>query len=136
MPIKIVITPGGDIPLYRQIADRVRQAIHTGKAAVGDPLPSVRALAEELVVNPNTVLKAFNDLVREGLIEAQAGRGFFIAARRQMYSKAERERRLRAAVDTFVGEVAFLDLVPADILALVRERLSGDTKPEKREGNP
>jgi len=125
MPLHLAITPGGDTPIYRQIADGVRRAILAGKVAPGDPLPSVRALAEELVVNPNTVMRAFADLAREGLVDAQAGRGFFIAERRQPYSRAERERRLRAAVETFVNAIAFLDFKPAEVLAPLRERLEG-----------
>jgi len=123
MPLHLAITPGGDTPIYRQIADGVRRAILAGKVAPGDPLPSVRALAEELVVNPNTVMRAFADLAREGLVDAQAGRGFFIAERRQPYSRAERERRLRAAVETFVNAIAFLDFKPAEVLSPLRERL-------------
>jgi len=125
MPFHLAITPGGDTPIYRQIAEGVRRAILAGKVAPGDPLPSVRALAEELVVNPNTVMRAFADLAREGLVDAQPGRGFFIAERRQPYSRTERERRLRAAVETFVHAIAFLDFKPAEVLAPLRERLEG-----------
>jgi len=107
MPLHLAITPGGDTPIYRQIAEGVRRAILAGKVAPGDPLPSVRALAEE------------------GLVDAQPGRGFFIAERRQPYSRTERERRLRAAVETFVHAIAFLDFKPAEVLAPLRERLEG-----------
>ena len=57
---------------------------------MGDQLPSVRALAEELVVNPNTVARAYADLAREGLLESRAGRGVFITRKRKVYSRARR----------------------------------------------
>ncbi len=128
MPLHLTINPGGESPIYRQIADGVRRAILAGKVAPGDPLPSVRGLAEELVVNPNTVMRAFADLAREGLIDAQPGRGFFVAERRQPYSRAERERRLQAAVETFVHAIAFLDFKPAEILSPLQKRLEAAAK--------
>ena len=77
MNLNIVINTGSATPIYKQITDQVRLAVATGKLAVGDQLSSVRALAEELVVNPNTVARAYTDLAREGLIESRAGRGVF-----------------------------------------------------------
>lgn len=69
------ISIGSDSPIYRQLSEQVRLAVATGKLAMGDPLPSVRALAEELVINPNTVARAYAELARDGLIEARPGRG-------------------------------------------------------------
>jgi len=77
--IEIRVAPGGSRPIYRQIIDQVRQAVATEELAVGDALPSVRRLAEDLVVNHNTVAKAYAELVREGVLESQHGRGVFVA---------------------------------------------------------
>jgi GntR family transcriptional regulator len=76
--LNIVINTGSATPIYKQITDQVRLAVATGKLAIGDQLPSVRALAEELVINPNTVARAYTDLAREGMIESRPGRGVFV----------------------------------------------------------
>jgi DNA-binding transcriptional regulator YhcF (GntR family) len=69
------------MPPYLQIVQQVRQALRMGVLAVGDQLPSVREVVAATVVNANTVLKAYRDLEREGLVEARAGQGTFVRAR-------------------------------------------------------
>jgi GntR family transcriptional regulator len=69
------------VPPYLQIVQQVRQALRMGVLAVGDQLPSVREVVAATVVNPNTVLKAYRDLEREGLVEARAGLGTFVRSR-------------------------------------------------------
>lgn len=69
------------VPPYLQIAQQVRQALRMGVLAVGDRLPSVREVVAATAVNPNTVLKAYRDLEREGLLEARAGHGTFVRSR-------------------------------------------------------
>jgi GntR family transcriptional regulator len=86
MGISFTINTGSDTPIYRQITDQVRLAVATGRLTVADQLPSVRALAEELVLNPNTVARAYTDLAREGLIESKPGRGVFIIRKRKVFS--------------------------------------------------
>ena len=102
--MQIHIITGSSSAIYRQIADQVRQGVVTGKLAVGDAMPSVRQLAKDLVINPNTVAKAYAELVRDGVLESQQGRGVFVAARRNVFSKAERNRRLDLALDTALSE--------------------------------
>ena len=82
MSFAVTISTGSKVPIYKQITDQVWMAVTTGRLAVGDQLPSVRALAEELVVNPNTIVHAYADLTRDGLIESRAGRGVFIIQKR------------------------------------------------------
>ncbi|MCA9219843.1 MAG: GntR family transcriptional regulator, partial [Planctomycetales bacterium] len=69
--IEFKITPGGNRPIYQQVVDQVRAAIVSGELSIGDPLPSVRGLAQQLVVNHNTVAKAFAELVRDGTLESR-----------------------------------------------------------------
>lgn len=124
------ISTGGTVPIFRQIVDQVRSAVASGRLAVGDRLPSVRALAERLVINPNTAAKAYNDLLRDGVIESRHGLGVFVARRRSIYTKAERTRRLTAALDAFVSEALVLDFAPEEIEQALRSRL------EKANGRP
>jgi GntR family transcriptional regulator len=69
------------VPPYQQITQQVRQALRMGVLAVGDQLPSVREVVAATAINPNTVLKAYRDLEREGLVEARAGHGTFVRRR-------------------------------------------------------
>jgi GntR family transcriptional regulator len=124
MPLTCYINPGSNIPIYRQITEQVRLAVTTGKLTVGDPLPSVRALAEELVVNPNTVARAYSELMREGLLEARAGRGVFIAPKRKVYSRAEGWRRLEPLLNALIGEAMILDFTRAELREAFEEKLS------------
>jgi GntR family transcriptional regulator len=121
---QIHITTGAGTPIYRQIVDQVRLAVATGALPAGHAMPSVRGLAERLVINANTVAKAYGELVRDGVLESQQSLGFFVAQKRQIYSKAERLRRLRQAVDTFVHEAVFLDFSNAEIQSAVDKRLA------------
>ena len=85
MSLNLVITTGSDTPIYKQITEQVRLAVASGRLKVDEQLPSVRTLAEELVLNPNTVARAYTDLAREGLIESRAGRGVFLTRKRKYY---------------------------------------------------
>jgi len=123
MSLAFNIHPGANTPIYRQITDQVRLAVTTGKLAVGDQLPSVRALAEELVVNPNTVARAYADLMREGLLESRAGRGVFITPKRKVYSREEGWRRLEPLLDSLIGEAMVLDFTPEEVRAALEEKL-------------
>jgi GntR family transcriptional regulator len=127
----IQITPGANRPIYRQIIDQVRQAVATGTLAVGDSLPSVRQLAEQLVLNHNTVAKAYAELVREGVLESQHGRGVFAAKRRRVFSAGERKRRLDQALDVFLSEALTLDYAPQQIEEAVAKRLEQMTAKQK-----
>jgi len=118
------ITTGSGTPIYRQIVEQVRLGVATGVLAPGDALPSVRGLAEKHVVNPNTVAKAYAELVRDGVLDSLQGKGFFVAEKRQVYSRAERLRRLHQALDTFVHEAVFLDFSADEIRRAVDEKLA------------
>jgi GntR family transcriptional regulator len=115
--LELNITTNSAVPLYRQIAEQVRVAVATGGLTPGEQLPSVRAVAELLVVNPNTVARAYGELVREGVAEAQPGRGLFVAERRAILSPEECDRRLSAALDIFAREVLFLGFTREQIAA-------------------
>lgn len=113
--INLSINTGSNTPIYKQITDQVRLAVASGKLAVDDPLPSIRALAERLVVNPNTVARAYADLAREGLIESRSGRGVFVTRKRKMFTREEGWRRLEPLMDAVIGEAMVLDFTPQEL---------------------
>ncbi len=119
MPLTISILTGSNTTIYRQIVEQVCAAVLAGKIADDEPLPSVRALAEELVVNPNTVARAYRELAREGVIESRPGRGMFVSHRRQIYTTAERRRRLEQAVNSLVADGFMLGFTGAEIIEAV-----------------
>lgn len=130
-PLMIRIATGDARPINRQIVDAVRMKIATGELAPGAQLPSVRGLAQQLMINPNTVAKAYADLAAEGWLDSRQGLGLFVAPPRQRLSDAERGRRFDEAVQRFVSDIVPLD-IPAD---QVHSRLDAELQalaPRKR----
>lgn len=117
--LMIQITTGDPRPIGRQIVDAVRMKIATGEIDPGDQLPSVRGLAQQLMINPNTVAKAYAELTTEGWLESRQGMGLYVAAPRQRLSDAERGRRLDDAVGRFVNDVIPLGFPPDEVEARV-----------------
>lgn len=122
-PLLIDVVTGDVRPIVRQITDAVRVRISTGEIEAGDQLPSVRGLAQQLGINPNTVAKAYAELTTEGWVEARQGLGLFVAPVRQRISQIERERRLADAVQRFVCEVLPLDARAEEIHARIDAEL-------------
>jgi GntR family transcriptional regulator len=133
MTLGISINAGSTVPIYRQITEQVRLGVATGKLGVGDQLPSVRALAESLVLNPNTVARAYTDLAREGLIETRPGRGVFIVRKRKVFSREEGRRRLEPLINSLIGEALSMDFTPAELEEAFAKKLSQWTN--KKEPN-
>lgn len=124
MSLNLAISTGSDTPIYKQITDQVRLAVATGRLRVDDQLPSVRALAEELVLNPNTVARAYSDLAREGLVEARSGRGAFIIRKRKVFSREEGRRRLGSLLDSLIGEALAMDLTREELKDVFEKKLA------------
>jgi GntR family transcriptional regulator len=120
----IAINTGSASPIYKQITDQVRLAVATGRLNVGDQLPSVRALAEELVINPNTVARAYTDLAREGLLESRAGRGVFVTRKRKMFTREEGRRRLEPLMEGLIGEAMVMDFTREELREAFEKRLN------------
>jgi GntR family transcriptional regulator len=107
-PLAIQIVTGDTRSISKQIVDSVRMKIATAELEPGAQVPSVRGLAQQLSINPNTVAKAYSELTAEGWLEARQGLGLYVAVPRQRLSEEERERRLEEAVFRFVNDVIAL----------------------------
>jgi GntR family transcriptional regulator len=125
VPLAIAVSPGDPRSLAGQIVDAIRRKITEGNLAVGDQLPSVRGLAQQLSINPNTVSKAYGELVAGGWLQSRAGLGLYVAAQRDQLSAAERERRLDAAVDRFVNEVVAIRCSSDEAIERASQALNG-----------
>jgi len=91
------------VPVYRQLIDQVQAAVASGALAVGDQLPTVRQVAVDLTINPNTVSRAYREMEIRGILDTQQGTGTFIADYKVEQSKDERERMLNQLVSEFVS---------------------------------
>jgi GntR family transcriptional regulator len=122
--LSLRITPGSPAPIYQQITTQLRHAIATGAVAPGDLLPSVRSLAEQLLINPNTVAKAYADLSRDGLLDTLPGKGLAVANHRPNMglTKAERLRRVEPALSQLVHEAIAVNLTPEDLQTLLEKK--------------
>jgi GntR family transcriptional regulator len=109
-------------PVYLQVVDQVKSAAASGAVRAGDPLPSIRPLAEELRVNRNTIAKAYGELESQGVIETLAGKGCFIRANNSPYKKEVRLELLSQAIDDAVVQAHHLQIAKAQFLRLSEER--------------
>ncbi len=125
-------------PIYRQLRDRVVAMILDGVLKEGDPLPSVRNVAAEYRVNPLTVLKGYQQLVDEGLVETRRGLGMFInAGARNLLLQGERQKFLGEEWPRVRATIERLGLKAEDLLNGANSRSSGDAAPSKTpESNP
>jgi GntR family transcriptional regulator len=128
------ITPGASAPIYQQIVTQVRHAIATGAAQAGELVPSVRSLAEQLLINPNTVAKAYADLSKDGLLQALPGKGLAVAAPRPGLglTKAERMRRLEPALSALVHVAIALNLSAEELRPLIEKEFAALRAPAVR----
>ena len=135
MAFEISIATGSTVPIYRQIVDQICRGVATGNLVAGEQMPSVRALAEQLVINPNTVARTYADLIRDGVLEAQKGKGVFVARRRAVYTKTERLRRLEASLEAFVNEGIYLGFEPQELRLALEQKLRELTADIEKGGN-
>jgi GntR family transcriptional regulator len=112
-------------PIYRQLMDQIRQAVARGRLRPGSRLPSVRVLSRELVVNPNTIARAYTELEREGVLNTRQGLGVFVAEPQAELSAAARRERLSAALDRFLTEAVHLGYSADEVMAAVSKRIRG-----------
>jgi GntR family transcriptional regulator len=109
-------------PVYLQVVDQVKSATASGALRSGEPLPSIRPLAEELRVNRNTVAKAYAELESQGVIETIAGKGCFVRANNSPFKKAVRLELLTREIDDAVTQAHHLMVGKAEFLRLAEER--------------
>ena len=125
MGLWIQISAGSNEPIYSQIAEQVGQAIARGQLSVGDRLPPVRKLAAELVINPNTVARAYEVLERSGLLTTKTGSGTFVSDPKLRSGSAADMNMLTERMDTIIGQGLNLGFENKKLLALFRRRLGG-----------
>jgi GntR family transcriptional regulator len=109
------------VPVYRQIIDQVRAGVASGTLTAGDQLPTVRQLAVDLAINPNTVLRAYRELELGGLLETQQGTGTFITQKKVKRDEAERARQLSQLAGEFLARAGAAGFTVEELLEQLRE---------------
>ncbi len=128
MSLTLHVHPGDELPIYRQIVRQVTDAIASKRLKAGERLPSHRELAEQLVVAPLTVKKAYDELESQGLIETQRGRGTFVSERVPGHAPEEMRMRLQEAAQRLVSQAALAGIPLSEVIELLR-RLQKGMKP-------
>ncbi len=116
------ISPNDGRPIYRQIVDQVKYLIVAGRLNPHDELPPVRTLARLLLINPNTVVRAYHDLEEAGLIYKRQGAGTYVAAGSSPYSESEQIRRLTEQVDSLLVDARHMNCSFEELQVLMQER--------------
>jgi GntR family transcriptional regulator len=109
-------------PVYLQVVDQIKAAAASGTVQTGEPLPSIRPLAEELRVNRNTIAKAYNELESQGVIETIPGKGCFLKANNSPLKKEVRRKLLVEEIDQAIVQAHHLQVPRGEFLDLARER--------------
>src|SRR5258706_8811053 len=117
--------PSLGVPIYLQLMEQVKHAIETGALRPGEQLPGIRPLAEELVMNPNTVAKAYRELEHEGVIELRHGTGAFVSAQPRTKKLAEAVREAQPVVAATVKRLRARGLTDEEIRRLFEAELAG-----------
>jgi len=111
------------VPVYRQLIDQVRGGVASGSLTAGDQLPTVRQLAVDLAINPNTVMRAYRELELGGLLETHQGTGTFVSDRKPEKKSAERERQLGQMAREFAARAGATGFTLEEIIDRLRELL-------------
>ena len=120
-PFRFRLDLHSGVPVYRQIVDQVRGGVASGALAVGDQLPTVRQLAVDLSINPNTVVRAYRELEFGGLLETHQGTGTFISAQKIRGGSEERARQLARIVEDCVSRAGAAGFTVEDLIEQLRE---------------
>ena len=111
------------VPVYRQLIDQVRAGMASGRLGAGDQLPTVRQLAVDLAINPNTVLRAYRELELGGLLETHQGTGTFISERKLEKKTAERDRQLSQMAGEFAARAGASGFSVEELIERLREMM-------------
>jgi GntR family transcriptional regulator len=120
--MQLHLSPHDGIPIYLQIVNQVKYLVAAGRLAAGDALPPVRKLAEQLLINPNTVARAYRELETAGVLQARQGAGVFVANGSSPLARREQMRILTERIDALLVEARHLDIDVEEVIHVVRQR--------------
>jgi len=120
--MQLHVSPADGVPIYLQIVNQVKYLVSSGRMAAGEELPPIRTLAEQLLINPNTVARAYRELELAGVVEKRRTAGTYVSGGASPLSRRERVKILGRRVDALLAEARQMDVSLDDIMDLIRQR--------------
>lgn len=120
--MQLHITTADGVPIYQQIVNQVKYLVGSGRLAAGDEMPPIRVLAEQLLVNPNTVARAYRELESAGLVEKRRTAGTYVSDQGSPLARRERMKILAERVDALLAESRQMNVSYEDLVALIDKR--------------
>ena len=120
--MQIHISPSDGVPIYLQIVNQVKYLVSSGRLAAGEELPPIRVLAEKLVVNPNTVARAYRELEVAGVVVKRRTNGTYVSDTRLRLPRQERIKLVTKRADALVSEARQVNIPIDEVIEIVRER--------------
>ena len=129
--MQIHIQAQGGVPIYLQVMQQIKYLVASGRLQPGDELPSIRTLAEQLIVNPNTIARAYRELETAGVVEKRRTAGTFVAEAGSPLARKERLRLLRQRIDQLLVEAFQMGFALDEVLKLVEQSELNSQPPRK-----
>jgi GntR family transcriptional regulator len=120
--VQIHISTNDGIPIYLQVVNQIKFLIASGRLTSGDELTPIRVLASQLLVNPNTVARAYRELETAGIVEKRRTAGTYVSEQGSPLARRERVKILTERIDTLLAEASHMGVAVEDILKLVQQR--------------
>jgi GntR family transcriptional regulator len=122
--MQIHISTSDGVPIYQQVVNQIKYLVAAGRLTAGDELPAIRTLADSLVVNPNTIARAYRELETAGIVEKRRTAGTYVSENGSPLARRERMKILTERVDTLLAESTNLNVPLEDVIKLVHQRYS------------
>jgi GntR family transcriptional regulator len=120
--MQLHISPADGVPIYLQIVQQVKYLVAAGRLAPGEELPPIRVLAERLLINPNTVARAYRELEVAGVVTKRRTSGTYVSAAGSPLARRERLKILAERIDALLAEARQMDVGTGELIDLIRER--------------
>ena len=120
--MQIHISTHDKVPIYLQVVNQIRYLVAAGRLVAGDELPPIRVLAEQLVVNPNTIARAYRELEQAGIVEKRRTAGTYVTEQGSPLARRERLKILTERIDQLLAEALQMDVKLEDVIKLVNQR--------------
>lgn len=130
--MQIHISPNDGLPIYLQIVNQVKYLVASGRLSTGDELPPIRVLAERLIINPNTVARAYRELETAGIVEKRRTAGTYVSAQGSPLARRERVKILNERIDALLAEAKQMGFELDEVVRLVQQRDEAMEKTEAK----
>jgi len=129
----IHISASDGVPIYLQVVNQIKYLVAAGRLTAGEELPPIRVLAEQLLVNPNTIARAYRELEAAGIVEKRRTAGTYVSDQGSPLARRERVKILTDRIDALVAEAMQMNIVLEDVIKLVQQRYSALQPSDKGE---